>query len=41
MDKSSDGVVFDRVTKRYGDVLAVDDVSFRVETGELVTLLGP
>ena len=41
MDKSSDGVVFDRVTKRYGDVLAVEDVSFRVETGELVTLLGP
>jgi len=41
MAKSSDGVVFDRVTKRYGDVLAVEDVSFRVETGELVTLLGP
>jgi iron(III) transport system ATP-binding protein len=41
MDKSSDGVVFDRVSKHYGDVVAVDDVSFRVETGELVTLLGP
>ena len=34
-------VVFDRVTKRYGDVTAVDDVSFRVAAGELVTLLGP
>src|SRR2546425_6186379 len=41
MDKSSDGVVFDRVSKHYGDVVAVDDVSFRVATGELVTLLGP
>src|SRR5204862_7292140 len=41
MDKSSDGVVFDRVSKRYGEVVAVDDVSFRVATGELVTLLGP
>ena len=35
------GVVFERVTKRYGDVTAVDDVSFKVAQGELVTLLGP
>ncbi len=41
MDKESGGVVFERVTKRYGDVVAVDDVSFRVEPAELVTLLGP
>ncbi|MDQ2962263.1 MAG: ABC transporter ATP-binding protein [Pseudomonadota bacterium] len=41
MADTSGGVVFDRVSKRYGDVTAVDDVSFRVETGELVTLLGP
>jgi iron(III) transport system ATP-binding protein len=41
MDKVSQGVVFDRVTKRYGDVVAVDAVSFEVATGELVTLLGP
>ena len=34
-------VVFERVTKRYGDVTAVDDVSFTVEPGELCTLLGP
>jgi iron(III) transport system ATP-binding protein len=34
-------VVFERVTKRYGEVKAVDDVSFRVAAGELVTLLGP
>jgi iron(III) transport system ATP-binding protein len=35
------GVVFERVTKRYGSVAAVDDVSFRVAPAELVTLLGP
>jgi iron(III) transport system ATP-binding protein len=34
-------VVFERVTKRYNDVTAVDDISFRVEPGRLVTLLGP
>ena len=41
MDKNAGGVVFDHVTKRYGDVTAVDDVSFRVAPGELATLLGP
>ena len=35
------GVVFERVTKRYNDVTAVDDVSFEVRPGQLVTLLGP
>ena len=29
------------VTKRFGNVLAVDDVSLTVEEGEFVTLLGP
>ena len=29
------------LTRNYGKVRAVDDVSFRVEDGELVTLLGP
>jgi len=37
----TDGVVFENVTKRYGAVTAVDDVSFRVRQGHLVTLLGP
>jgi iron(III) transport system ATP-binding protein len=41
MDNSSGGVVFDRVTKKYGNVTAVDDISFTVAQGELVTLLGP
>jgi iron(III) transport system ATP-binding protein len=35
------GVVFEHVTKKYGNVTAVDDVSFKVAQGELVTLLGP
>ena len=34
-------VVFESVSKRYGDVTAVHDVSFRIEAGTLVTLLGP
>jgi ABC-type Fe3+/spermidine/putrescine transport system ATPase subunit len=29
------------ITKRYGDVVAVDDLSFSVEEGEFVSLLGP
>jgi len=41
MAKASGGVVFERVSKRYGEVTAVDDVSFTVAPGELVTLLGP
>ncbi len=41
MDSKAGGVVFEHVTKNYGDVTAVDDVSFRVAPGELVTLLGP
>ncbi|HTP97819.1 MAG TPA: ABC transporter ATP-binding protein [Casimicrobiaceae bacterium] len=41
MTKPNSGVVFDRVTKKYGNVAAVDDVSFEVAQGELVTLLGP
>ncbi len=34
-------VEFRRVTKRYGAVTAVDNVSFVVERGTLMTLLGP
>jgi len=34
-------VEFRRVTKRYGDVVAVNQVSFAIERSTLVTLLGP
>jgi putative spermidine/putrescine transport system ATP-binding protein len=39
---SEDSAVrFDGVTKRFGDVTALDDVSLKVGRGELMTLLGP
>ena len=41
MTKTSQGVTFERVSKRYGNVTAVDAVSFTVEPGTLCTLLGP
>jgi iron(III) transport system ATP-binding protein len=41
MTSATDGVIFEQVTKRYGDVTAVDAVSFRVAKGTLATLLGP
>lgn len=31
----------DRVTRRFGDVLAVDDVTLQIESGSMVGLLGP
>ncbi len=34
-------IVLDRVTKRFGHVKAVDEVSFRAESGKFVVLLGP
>ena len=40
-DKQAASVEFRGVTKRYGTVTAVDDVSFAIEPGKLVTLLGP
>jgi iron(III) transport system ATP-binding protein len=39
--KQAASVEFRNVTKRYGDVKAVDSVSFNIEPGTLVTLLGP
>lgn len=36
-----ESVTFERVSKRFGAVTAVDDISFTVPKGQLVTLLGP
>ena len=38
---SGTGVSFDRVTKRYGKLTAVEDVSLDIKGGEFLTLLGP
>ena len=35
------GVTLERVTKTFGQVRALDDVSFEIESGELLALLGP
>ena len=35
------GIRVENLTKKFGDFIAVDDVSFSVEEGELVALLGP
>ena len=35
------GVSFDRVTKQFGTVTAVDDLSLDIESGEFVVLVGP
>ena len=34
-------LVLDRVAKRFGGILAVDDLSFEVAAGEIVALIGP
>ena len=44
-DRSTDGraaaVRLERVTKRFGDMVAVDDLSLELAAGEFFTLLGP
>src|SRR5881409_1159516 len=40
-DRRAARIELSHVTKRYGDVAAVRDVSFTIEAGSLVTLLGP
>ena len=37
----SDFLVFENVTKRFGDFVAVRDASFSVSKGEIFSLLGP
>ncbi len=34
-------IVMDRATKRFGDILAVEELSLTVEKGEFITFLGP
>jgi ABC-2 type transport system ATP-binding protein len=34
-------IIADRLTKRYGDLVALDQVSFEVPAGQLVAVLGP
>ena len=41
MTSSGPAIVVDRLCKRYGALLAVDDVSFTVERGEVFAFLGP
>ncbi len=41
MAGTSQGLSVERLTKRYGGVVAVDDVSLEVERGKFLTLLGP
>ncbi len=36
-----DVIVVDHLTKRFGPVLAVDDLSFRLESGTVTGFLGP
>ena len=38
---AASSVIFEGVTKAFGSVTAVNDVSFHIEAGKLVTLLGP
>ncbi len=40
-DPDSPDIRFDQVTKRYGDVVAVDGVSLSIERGEFFSFLGP
>ncbi|MFP6729539.1 MAG: ATP-binding cassette domain-containing protein, partial [Alphaproteobacteria bacterium] len=40
-DSSSPDIRFDQVTKRFGDVVAVDGVSLAIERGEFFSFLGP
>ncbi|HEY4621518.1 MAG TPA: ATP-binding cassette domain-containing protein, partial [Gaiellaceae bacterium] len=41
MTDGADGVVLESVSKRYADVLAVNDISLTIRQGEFFALLGP
>jgi spermidine/putrescine transport system ATP-binding protein len=40
-DSSAPAIVLESVTKRFDDVVAVDDVSFEIREGEFFSMLGP
>ncbi len=40
-DKKGAGVQIRNLVKRFGDVLAVDDISLNIDPGEFITFLGP
>jgi ABC-2 type transport system ATP-binding protein len=40
-EKNGHTIEVENLTKRYGDLVAVDDISFTVSTGEVFALLGP
>ncbi len=41
MEKKSSVITVDHLTKRYKDIVAVNDVSFAVQPGEILGILGP
>src|SRR6267378_218347 len=43
MERSEDeaAVVIDRLTKKYGDLTALDSLSLRLERGQILGLIGP
>jgi len=40
-DTRQDGIVVQNLTKRYDDLLVLDDISFNVRQGELLCIVGP
>lgn len=41
MSQKNAAIIADKLTKRYGDLLAVDGISFHVDEGEIFGFLGP
>src|SRR5512144_3388311 len=41
MRAMEDAAVVDHATRSFGDVVAVDDLSFRVQAGSILGLIGP